>query len=233
MLTSELDVGIQIHLHETTEEVLQSVVSKGERPLQQLHRLGLLGPKTQCVHMTELNNEDIDTLVLSGAHVIHCPESNMKLASGICPITKLLDAGVNVGLGTDGAASNNDLNLFGEMQTCALLAKVNDMNATSLSTAKALSLGTIGGARTLGLEEKIGTIENGKLGDLIAVNMDGIEMLPTHDVISQLVYVSNGSQVTHSWISGKQVMDNRHLIDFDVPDLKKKIKKWQNAISKE
>ena len=230
-LASELDVGIQIHLHETNQEVLDGLAERGERPIETLFKLGLLGPKTQCVHMTDLNNKDIELLSRTGAQVIHCPESNMKLASGICPISKLLNSGVNVGIGTDGAASNNDLNLFGELKSATLLAKINSMDATALTASEALTLGTLGGAKALGMDKNIGTIEVGKLADLIAVDLHQIEMQPIHDVFSQLIYVNNGSHVTHSWIQGEQIMHQRELLKIDQDDLRQRILKWQKKLS--
>ena len=230
-LASELDVGIQIHLHETNQEVLDGLAERGERPIETLFKLGLLGPKTQCVHMTDLNNKDIELLSRTGAQVIHCPESNMKLASGICPISKLLNSGVNVGIGTDGAASNNDLNLFGELKSATLLAQINSMDATALTASEALTLGTLGGAKALGMDKNIGTIEVGKLADLIAVDLHQIEMQPIHDVFSQLIYVNNGSHVTHSWIQGEQIMHERELLKIDQDNLRRRILKWQNKLS--
>lgn len=230
-LASELDIGIQIHLHETNQEVLDGLAQRGERPIETLFKLGLLGPKTQCVHMTNLNNEDIELLSRTGAQVIHCPESNMKLASGICPISKLLNAGVNVGIGTDGAASNNDLNLFGELKSATLLAKINSMDPTALTASEALTLGTLGGAKALGMDKNIGTIEVGKLADLIAVDLHQIEMQPIHDVFSQLIYVNSGSHVTHSWIQGEQIMHERELLKIDQDNLRRRILKWQNKLS--
>ena len=230
-LASELDIGIQIHLHETNQEVLDGLAERGERPIQTLFKLGLLGPKTQCVHMTNLNNEDIELLSRTGAQVIHCPESNMKLASGICPTSKLLNAGVNVGIGTDGPASNNDLNLFGELKSATLLAKINSMDPTALTASEALTLGTLGGAKALGMDKNIGTIEVGKLADLIAVDLHQIEMQPIHDVFSQLIYVNNGSHVTHSWIQGEQIMHERELLKIDQDNLRRRILKWQNKLS--
>ena len=230
-LASELDIGLQIHLHETNQEVLDGLAERGERPIETLFKLGLLGPKTQCVHMTDLNDEDIELLSRTGAQVIHCPESNMKLASGICPISKLLNAGVNVGIGTDGAASNNDLNLFGELKSATLLAKINSMDATALTASEALTLGTLGGAKALGMNKNIGTIEVGKLADLIAVDLHQIDMQPIHNVFSQLIYVNNGSHVTHSWIQGEQIMHQRELLKIDQDNLRRRILKWQNKLS--
>ncbi|MDH5171524.1 MAG: TRZ/ATZ family hydrolase, partial [Gammaproteobacteria bacterium] len=170
-LAAELDAAVQIHLHETRGEVLLAVEQNGERPLDSLYRLGLLGPRTQCVHMTDLGDQDIALLAATGAHVVHCPQSNMKLASGTCPVGKLLAKGVNVALGSDSAASNNDLNLFGEMQSAALLAKLQGGDASALPASAALEMATINGARALGLEDLIGSLEPGKLADLIAVDL--------------------------------------------------------------
>jgi 5-methylthioadenosine/S-adenosylhomocysteine deaminase len=157
-LAAELDAAIHIHLHETSGEVLQAVEQNGERPLDTLQRLGLLGPRTQCVHMTDLGDQDIALLAATGAHVVHCPQSNMKLASGTCRVSDLLASGVNVSLGTDSAASNNALNMFGEMKAAALLAKLHSRDATALPAADTLAMATINGAKALGLEDSIGSL---------------------------------------------------------------------------
>ncbi|NQX87851.1 MAG: TRZ/ATZ family hydrolase [Halioglobus sp.] len=230
-LASELDTVIHIHLHETAAEILQAMDVSGERPISTLHRLGLLGPRTQCVHMTALIDEDIDLLVSTGAHVVHCPQSNMKLASGICPVSDLRAKGVNVAIGTDSAASNNDLNLFGEMQTAALLAKLHGRDATALPAADALHLATLGGARALGREDALGSLEVGKLADVIAVDLSGPETQPVYNPVSQLVYACNGSQVTHSWIAGEAVMWQRELKYIDLAALGARIGEWHQRIS--
>lgn len=231
-LAAELDIGVHIHLHETTGEVLQAVEQNGERPIDSLHRLGLLGPKTQCVHMTDLGEQDIALLAATGAHVIHCPASNMKLASGSCPTSKLLEHNINVALGTDSAASNNNLNLFSEMQAAALLAKLRSGDARTVSAPQALSMATINGARAQGMEDCLGSLEVGKLADLIAVDLSGPETMPLYNPISQLVYASNGSQVSHSWINGNLVLENRELRQFDLDQLMQKIRKWQHRIGR-
>lgn len=229
-LAAELDAPVHIHLHETSGEVLAAVEAHGERPLDSLHRLGLLGPRTQCVHMTDLGEQDIALLGQTGASVVHCPQSNMKLASGTCPVSALLASGVNVALGTDSAASNNELNLFSEMQTAALLAKIASLDATSLPAAETLAMATINGARAMGLEDDIGSIETGKLADLIAVDLSGPETLPVYNPLSQLVYVVNGSQVTHSWIAGEMVLRDRELTRIDLADLSARARDWQARI---
>ncbi|MBN7798928.1 TRZ/ATZ family hydrolase [Parahaliea mediterranea] len=230
-LAAELDLPVQIHLHETAGEVLQAVEERGERPIDSLQRLGLLGPRTQCVHMTDLGEQDIALLAASGAHVIHCPQSNMKLASGSCPVDRLQAAGVNLGLGTDGAASNNGLNMFLEMHTAALLAKLRSGDATALPAASALHMATLGGARALGLDDRIGSLEAGKQADLIAVDLGGPETQPVYNPLSQLVYACNGSQVTHSWVAGRPLLAERQLTTIDTRALNARVTRWQGAIA--
>ena len=230
-LAAELDAAVHIHLHETSGEVLLAVEQNGERPLDTLHRLGLVGPRTQCVHMTDLGEQDMALLAATGAHVVHCPQSNMKLASGACPVSKLLDKGINVALGTDSAASNNDLNMFGEMQAAALLAKLHAQDASALPASAALAMATINGARALGMEDSIGSLEVGKQADLIAVDLSGPETQPLYNPLSQLVYASNGSQVSHSWIAGNLVMSQRQLTHIHLPALATRTGTWQQRIS--
>jgi 5-methylthioadenosine/S-adenosylhomocysteine deaminase len=229
-LAAELDATVQIHLHETRGEVLLAVENNGERPLDSLHRLGLLGPRTQCVHMTDLGEQDIALLAATGAHVVHCPQSNMKLASGTCPVTRLLANGVNVALGSDSAASNNDLNIFGEMQYAALLAKLFSEDASALPAADALAMATVNGARALGMDDRIGSLETGKQADLIAVDLSQPETQPIYNPLSHLVYACNGSQVTHSWIDGVQVMHERKLTHIDLTALGSRTRGWQERI---
>jgi 5-methylthioadenosine/S-adenosylhomocysteine deaminase len=231
-LAAELDAPVHIHLHETTGEVLMAVEQSGERPLDTLNRLGLLGPRTQCVHMTDLGDQDIALLAATGAHVVHCPQSNMKLASGTCRVGALRAQGVNVALGTDSAASNNDLNLFGEMKAAALLAKLHTQDASALPAADALAMATINGARALGLDDRIGSLELGKEADLIAVDLRGPETQPLYHPLSQLVYACNGSQVSHSWIAGELVMANRELTRINMQALALRINEWQQRIAR-
>ena len=227
---AELDMAVTIHLHETRGEVLLAVEQHGERPLDTLNRLGLIGPRTLCVHMTDLGEQDMAVLAETGAHVIHCPQSNMKLASGGCPVQGLISRGINVALGTDGAASHNDLNMFGEMQSAALLAKLLSGDATALPASQALAMATINGARALGLEERIGSLEVGKQADLIAVDLGGPETQPLYNPISQLVYACNGSQVSHCWIAGQPVMEARELTRIDLSSLGARARSWQQKI---
>lgn len=230
MLAAELDASIQIHAHETAQEVAEAVARTGERPLTRLQRLAILGPRTLCVHATQLDDEDIATLQRNNSHVVHCPESNLKLASGFCPVQKLLDAGINVALGTDGAASNNDLDLFGELRSAALLAKAVAGDATALPAHAALHMATLAGARALGLDEHIGSLEPGKAADIIAVDLGDIEAQPLHNPISQLVYTNSGSRVSHSWIAGKPMLENRRLTALDSAELRERSAYWQQKI---
>jgi 5-methylthioadenosine/S-adenosylhomocysteine deaminase len=229
-LAAQLDVAVHIHLHETQGEVHQGVEQNGERPIDTLHRLGLLGPKTQCVHMTDLGEQDINLLQATAAHIIHCPSSNMKLASGTCSVSKLLSKGINVALGTDGAASNNNLNLFNEMRSAALLAKLHTGDASALCAQQTLSMATINGARALGMGDSLGSIEVGKLADIVAIDMNSPETTPLYNPLSQLVYACNGSQVTHSWINGKLVLENKALTNIDLDNVIQKAQKWQHRI---
>jgi len=232
-LAAELDAHIQIHLHETDHEVEEALRQTGVRPLQRLANLGLLGPKTQCVHVCSLNDEDIDTLANHNSHVVHCPESNLKLASGFAPVEKLRSAGVNVALGTDGAASNNDLDMFGEMRTAALLAKAVAGDAAALPDTAALEMATMGGARALGIDQLVGSLEVGKQADIIAVDLSGIAHQPVYTPVSQLVYSQVSHAVRHSWIKGRRVLDNRELTSLDSRDLIERAEHWRATINGE
>jgi 5-methylthioadenosine/S-adenosylhomocysteine deaminase len=230
MLANELDLPVHIHLHETSEEVAEAVQATGQRPLAALNDMGLIGPRTQCVHMTDLDAAEIELLAAAGAHVIHCPQSNMKLASGRCPVTALQAAGVNVALGTDSAASNNNLNLFSEMRSAALQAKSAAGDATAMPAATVLEMATLAGARALGMQDQLGSLEAGKLADLIAVDLNQPETQPLYNPISQLVYASQPSQVTHSWINGDTIMRDRQLCHLDLTDLMQRTQRWATTI---
>ena len=229
-LANELDVPVQIHLHETAEEVADAERATGRRPLASLHALGLTGPRMQLVHMTQLHDEEIELLGATGSHVVHCPNSNMKLASGRCPVRRLQDAGVNVALGTDSAASNNSLSLLGEMRSAALLAKVGDGDATSLPAHRVLEMATLGGARAMGRERELGSIGEGKLADLVAVDMSWPETQPLHNPISHLVYAAQSAQVTHSWVAGQALMADRQLLTVDVDEVTRRAGAWRETL---
>lgn len=229
-LAEQLDSKIQIHLHETAFEVQEAIQKSGKRPLARLKELGLVSPNLQCVHMTQIEEEDLHTLSEAGAHVIHCPESNLKLASGFCPVHTLMQRGINVALGTDGSSSNNNLDMFEEMRTAALLAKAVSGDASALCARDALKMATINGARAIGVEQFTGTLEVGKWADLIAVDLGQIEHQPVYDPVSHLVYCASGKDVTHSWIGGKQHLKDRQLTMIDSIHLAQKARHWAERI---
>ncbi len=231
-LSAEHNFPVHMHVHESAFEVADAEEHGGMRPLQRLHQLGLVNDKLAAVHMTQLTDEEISFLAERNANVVHCPESNMKLANGICPAQKLLDAGVNVALGTDGAASNNDLNLLGEMRTAALLAKLHTGDASALNDWKALEMATINGARALSLADKIGSIVPGKSADLTAIRLDELETAPLYDVVSHLVYAVSRNQVSDVWVEGKSLLRNRKLQTLNSQDLLEKAEKWREKILK-
>lgn len=228
---NELEIPIHMHVHETLAEVGQDANANGKRPWQRLMELGLPGPDFIAVHMTQLTDTEFREVVASGTSVVHCPESNLKLASGFCPTAKLLDAGVNVALGTDGAASNNDLDPWSEMRTAALLAKAVAQDATALPAATALHMATLGGARALGLGEDIGSLEKGKAADFIAVDLSAPESHPMHNVLSQLVYATGRAQVTDVWVAGRAVLRERQLTTLDIAALLPQADAWQARIA--
>lgn len=226
-LATELNVGVHIHLHETQFEVDTAIEETGLRPIQRLQKLGLFNPSLQTVHMTSLTPEDIDIVASSGASVIHCPESNLKLASGMTPIQQCIDAGINVALGTDGAASNNGLNMFSEMRTAAMLAKTVANDPTAVNAEQALRLATINGAKALGIDHITGSLEIGKAADIIAIDFSALEMQPLYHITSQLVYTHPSQNVTHSWVAGKTLMADKKLLSINESDVIKRAKQWQ------
>jgi 5-methylthioadenosine/S-adenosylhomocysteine deaminase len=185
-----------------------------------------------AVHMTQLSDEDIQLIAETGSHIIHCPESNLKLASGFCPVAKCLEAGINVALGTDSAASNNNLDMFGEMRTAALLAKGVAQDARAVPAMEAIKMATINGAKALGIDDKTGSLSIGKSADMIAIDMDSLETLPLFDPISQIVYASDRHQVTDVWVAGKQLLKQRNLTAVNVDDLKGRVVEWQKLLKK-
>lgn len=230
VLADELDIPIMCHVHETAFEVAEAEQNGGRRPLKRLESLGLVSPSLIAVHMTQLNYEEIQRVAEHGAHVIHCPESNMKLASGFCPVQALLDAGVNVALGTDGAASNNDLDMIGEMRSAALLAKNVAEDASALPAFKALKMATLNGAIALGLADRIGSLETGKYADMIAIDLNALKTQPVYDPVSQIVYSADSSQVSDVWIAGKQLLKQGELTGLDTEQLIETAKHWRNKI---
>jgi 5-methylthioadenosine/S-adenosylhomocysteine deaminase len=226
----QLDLPIQTHLLETRDERARSQSEFGIGPLQRLHRLGVTGPGFIAVHGTHLDDGDIALLVTQGCHVVHCPVSNLKLASGIAPVAELMRRGVNVALGTDGAASNNRLDIFGEARLAALLAKAVSGDAGAIPAAEALQMATLNGARALGLERDIGSLEAGKQADVIAVEMDAVEHLPCYDPISHLVHVTGRDQVTDAWIAGRRVVAGHRLTRVDSDEIAARARFWQDRL---
>ncbi len=229
-LADELNVPIHMHVHETVSEVQGSVDEHGLRPLQRLNELGLVNPLLTAVHMTQLTDTEIALLADRGASVVHCPESNLKLASGFCPVAKLQRAGVNVALGTDGAASNNDLDMFGEMRTAALLAKGIADDAAAVKAEDALAMATINGARALGMDNEIGSLEAGKAADLVCVDLSSPASQPVHQPISQLVYSVTRDQVSDVWVGGQSVLSERELSNDNQGDILERARAWQRRI---
>lgn len=229
-LAAELDLPIHMHVHETAQEIEQSRQQYGLRPLNRLKQLELLGPGFLAVHMTQLTDEEIALMAATGASVAHCPESNLKLASGFCPVARLVQAGVNVAIGTDGAASNNDLDVMGEMRMSALLAKAVAGDASTIPAPTALRMATLNGARALGLDADIGSLEAGKWADVAAIRLDGIETQPLFNPISDLVYAASRHQVTDVWVGGRRLLENRQLTTLDTDDIGRKAAAWRSKL---
>lgn len=228
--SEELDCPVHIHLHETADEIHRSGQQYGMRPLKRLDQLGLVGPHLIGVHMTQLEDGEIARLAETGASVVHCPESNLKLASGFCPAAKLLAAGINVALGTDGAASNNDLDLLGETRTAALLAKVVANDAAALPAHQALRMATLNGAAALGLAAETGSLAVGKSADVVAIGLEHIESLPIYNPVSDLVYAAGRQQVTDVWVAGRQVLKRRELLTLDAAEIREKTLIWRDKL---
>jgi len=230
-LAADLNLPVHIHVHETTAEVADFQARHGCRPLQRLADIGLLSPRLLAVHMTQLEPGEIEQLAQVGAHVIHCPESNLKLASGLCPVARLDAAGVNVAIGTDGAASNNDLDLFGELRTAALLGKGVAGDASVLPAARILRMATLNGAKALGLVHETGSLEPGKSADVIAVDLGEPETEPVYHPLSALVYAVNRRQVSEVWIAGRRVLADRQLTTLDLNEIIHKARHWRDRIA--
>lgn len=233
VLADELEVPVQIHLHETAGEVQQSLADHGERPLARLRRLGLVSPNLIAVHMTQLLDEEIEYLATAGAHVAHCPESNLKLASGFCPVAALRRAGVNVALGTDGAASNNDLDMLGEARTAALLGKGVAGDAAALPATDILRMATLGGAAALGLEDRVGSLRVGKEADMVALDLTGIATTPVYNPLSSLVYSASRDQVRHVWVAGRHLVNDRALTTLDPKTVSQQARQWRDILNRE
>jgi 5-methylthioadenosine/S-adenosylhomocysteine deaminase len=231
MLANELDSPVHMHVHETSDEIQTAIDTYGRRPLQRIDELGLVNSLLTAVHMTQLQDEEIALLTERGVSVVHCPESNLKLASGFCPTARLLDAGVNVALGTDGAASNNDLDMFGEMRTAALLGKGIAGDAAVLSAEDTLAMATINGAHALGIGAEVGSLEAGKFADIICIDVTQPATQPVHHPISTLVYSANRDQVADVWVGGEQLLKDRQLINIDQAEILERAEAWQRRLA--
>ena len=229
-LSEELGRPVHIHVHETRHEIEQALQQTGKRPLQRLQELGLVNSLLMAVHATQLTDAEINLLADVGASIVHCPESNLKLASGFCPVARCLAAGVNVALGTDGAASNNDLDMFGELRTAALLGKAVAEDASAIPAMTALRMATINGAKALGLDHEIGSLSVGKSADVIAIDLSLLETQPLYCPVSQIVYAASRQQVTDVWVAGKRLLNQRQLTTINLEVLNAKIKEWQRRL---
>jgi 5-methylthioadenosine/S-adenosylhomocysteine deaminase len=233
-LAEELDLPVHIHVHETADAVADSVRERGCRPLARLDRLGLVNERLIAVHMTQLLGAEIDLLAQRGTAVVHCPAANLKLASGIAPLADLLGAGVCVALGTDSAAGNNRLDILGEARLASLLAKGSTGDAAAVPAWQALECATIHGAQALGLADRLGSLEPGKEADLVALDLSAIETQPVYDALSQIVYSCGRENVTHVWVAGQAVLEDRLLGGAENPSLESDVLSgaapWHNQI---
>ncbi|MEL6869445.1 MAG: TRZ/ATZ family hydrolase [Pseudomonadota bacterium] len=226
----QLDIKIHIHLHETAQEISDYAAQHDKRPLTHLTELGLVDGNLLAVHMTQMTDAEIDAVAKAHMSIVHCPESNMKLASGIAPVAQLIRRGVNVALGTDGAASNNDLDLLTEMRSAALLAKVSSGDATALKAHEVLRMATINGAHALGLGEHTGSLEPGKWADIVCVDLDSAHTQPTYDPVSSLVYCAGRGDVRDVWVAGRGLMSDRQLTTIDEAAVIKRTAEWRQRI---
>jgi 5-methylthioadenosine/S-adenosylhomocysteine deaminase len=227
----QLDLPIHIHLHETADEVADSLKTHGMRPIERMQKLGLLGPNLIAVHMIHVTADEIELMARLGCAVAHCPSSNLKLASGFAPAATMLGAGMNVGLGTDGAASNNRLRMFEEMRLAALLAKGQTGRADVLPAWQALQMATLNGARALGLDSVIGSLLPGKAADITAVDFSSLELAPCYDPVSHLVYAAGREHVSHVWVNGKMLLDRGELTTLDEEELLRRAGFWREQIA--
>jgi 5-methylthioadenosine/S-adenosylhomocysteine deaminase len=226
----QLDLPVQTHLAETAHEVSASRNDHGRSPLLRIHELGATGPQFIAIHGVHLSDDDIALLAAQGCHVVHCPVSNMKLGSGIAPVPALIERGVNVALGTDGAASNNRIDMFGEMRIAALLAKAVSGDPSVLAAQQVLSVATLAGARALGLDGEIGSLVPGKQADIIAVDLSGSNAEPCYDPVSHLVHAVGREAVTDVWVGGRRIVENRVLQTVDEAAVGAAARLWQERL---
>lgn len=230
-LSEKHNLRVHMHVLESSWEVQESVTHHGQSTLERLDGAGLLNEHLLAVHMTQLADDDIRVIADNEVNVIHCPESNLKLGNGISPLGSLLESGVNVALGTDGAASNNNLDLLEESRTAALLAKGFSADPCVVTAFQALEMLTINGAEALGMSDRLGSIEAGKLADLAAIRMDSLQTTPMYDVVSHLVYAASSQQVSHVWVAGRLLLENGDFLHMDLGEIVDRANHWANKIA--
>lgn len=233
IMADQLDVPVQIHLHESAREVSGAVADTGLRPLGRLRELGLVNRSLLAVHAVHLDDAEIELMAETGVAVAHCPRSNLKLASGVAPVAALRRAGVTVAVGTDSPASNNVLDMLKELETAALVAKVAADDAAALTAADALAMATIDSARALGIAESAGSITPGKWADLITIDLTTPNSQPVYDPISQVVYTAGSEQVADVWTAGRQRVERGELLDVDAASILSRANEWQQQIAAE
>ena len=231
VMADQLDVRVQIHLHESAQEIATSLRESGKRPFERLDELGLVNASLLAVHAVHMNDQEVARLAEAGVSIAHCPRSNLKLASGIAPVARYRASGINVALGTDGAASNNVLDILAETRLAALLAKSVSEDAAALSASAALYAATLGGAIALGLGDATGSITAGKWADLACVDLNRLNSQPVYDVLSQLIYTAHADQVTDVWIAGKHQLDNGKLAHMNTQRLLERANEWRERIA--
>lgn len=232
-LSAEQDLRVHMHVLESSWEIGESLRNYGKPTLERLGDIGLMNERLLAVHMTQLNGTDLAALAETGVNVVHCPESNLKLGNGICPVARLYDHGINLALGTDGAASNNNLDLLAESKTAALLAKGYSGDPCVLNAFQALEMLTINAATALGESHRLGSIEPGKLADLCALRMDMLQTTPMYDVISHLIYAASSHQVSHVWVGGRMLLQDAEFLHMDVSDIIDRGNHWAQRIASE
>jgi len=231
VMADQLDVPVQLHLHESVSEIRAVEKLSGRRPIERLDALGLLNASLLAVHVVHVTDAEIQRLAASGVRIATCPRSNLKLGNGTAPVASFRDAGIVLGIGTDGAASNNVLDMFSETRMLSLLAKGASGDPAVISSADALALATIGGARALRLDDAIGSIETGKWADLTCIDLNRPNSQPIYDVVSQIVYAVRADQVSDVWIAGRHQLENGNLTHINTVDLLRRSDEWRARIA--
>jgi 5-methylthioadenosine/S-adenosylhomocysteine deaminase len=222
-----------MHVLESNWEISESLRRHGKSTLERLGDVGLMNERLLAVHMTQLNGTDLEALSETAVNVIHCPESNLKLGNGICPVARLLEHNINLALGTDGAASNNNLDLLAESRSAALLAKGYAADPCVLNAFQTLEMLTINAARALGKENLLGSVQTGKLADLCAIRLDSLQTTPMYDVVSHLIYAASSQQVSHVWVGGRMLLQDKQFLYLDTGDIMDRAQDWAKRITSE